>query len=188
MDCMNLKGSQTEKNLYKTLLGESKARTLYTLFGEKARIDGYQWVGEVFDQTSSNELAHARKVYNSFLNLLGDTKENLNEAINGETNEYEALYKNFEDVAREEGFINIADFYKELREVEESHSNKFKDLYKRIDTDTMFKGNNDSIWICMNCGYIHEGSEAPLICPLCSYPRAYFKPECEVKEVKGGDK
>lgn len=185
---MNLKGSKTEKNLYKTLLGESKARTLYTLFGEKARKDGYQWVGEVFDQTAGNELAHARKVYTNFLNLLGDTKENLKEAINGETNEYEALYKNFEDTARNEGFTNIADFYKELREVEEIHSNKFKELYTRIDTDTMFKGNSNSLWMCMNCGYIYEGSEVPLICPLCSYPRAYFKPYCDTKEAKGGNK
>ena len=183
---MNLKGSKTEKNLYKTLIGESKARTLYTLFGERARKDGYQWVGQVFDETSSNELAHARKVYTAFLNLLGDTKENLKEAFSGETNEYESLYKSFEETAREEGFTEIADFYKELREVEESHANRYKDLYERIDTDTMFKGNSDSMWVCMNCGYIHEGSEAPIICPLCSYPRAYFKPYCEVKETKQG--
>ena len=187
-DNMNLKGSKTEKNLYRTLAGESKARTLYTLFGEKARKDGYQWVGQIFDETAGNELAHARKVYNSFLNLLGDTKENLKEAFTGESNEYKDIYKGFEETAREEGFDNIADFYKELREVEESHSNRYKDLYNRIETGTMFKGNDESIWVCMNCGYIHEGAEAPLICPLCSYPRAYFKPYCEVKEAKGGNK
>ncbi|WP_300381909.1 rubrerythrin family protein [Clostridium sp.] len=185
---MDLKGSKTEKNLYRTLMGESKARTLYTLFAEKARDDGYQWVGEVFDKTSGNELAHARKVYTSFLNLLGDTKENLKEAINGETNEYEALYKNFEDVAREEGFIDVENFYKELREVEEAHSDRYKDLYNRIETDTMFKGDENSLWVCMNCGYIHEGNQAPLICPLCSYPRAYFKPYCVLKEAEGGSK
>lgn len=173
---MNLKGSKTEKNLYRTFAGESRARTKYTLYGEKARQEGYQWVGEVFDETALNELAHARRVYAGFLKLVGTTKDNLMDAINGESDEYKSIYKQFENEAREEGFTEIADFYKELQEVEESHANRYENLYDRLVSGTMFKGNKTSKWCCMNCGYIHEGDTVPMVCPLCKYPQGYFKP------------
>lgn len=180
---MELKGSKTEKNLYRTFAGESRARNKYNLYAEKARKDGYQWVGEIFDTTAHNEFAHAREVYNKYLCLLGTTKENLIDAIMGETEEYKVLYKKFEMEAREEGFMDIADFYKELREVEEHHEERFKNLFDKLEDGTMFKGPEESKWICMNCGYVHEGMDAPLVCPLCKYPRAYFKPYCEITNV-----
>ncbi|MBC5625493.1 rubrerythrin family protein [Clostridium sp. NSJ-49] len=180
---MDLKGSNTEKNLYRTFAGESRANTKYTLFAEKARQEGYQWVGEIFDKTAKNELAHARRVYGQFLKDVNSTCENLLDAIMGENEEYKNIYKKFEDEARREGFNDIADFFKELQEVEESHSERFKKLYDKLEDGTMFSGAKESKWCCMNCGYIHEGTEAPLICPLCKYPRAYFKPCCEIKDA-----
>ena len=103
--------------------------------------------------------------------------------MQGETNEAQNVYKQYEQEARNEGFTEIADFYKELTEVEDAHSKRFKELYDKIEDGTMFKGTKDSLWVCMNCGYIHEGEEPPLICPLCKYPRAYFKPYCKVSNA-----
>lgn len=180
---MNLKGSKTEKNLLKTFAGESRARTKYDLYAEKARQEGYQWIGQVFEETALNEYAHARRSYGQLLKRVGTTKENLLDSIDAETEEFTQLYKRFENEAREEGFVEIAEFYQELREVEESHSERFKALYKRLDSGNMFKGEKDSKWICINCGYIHEGMSAPLICPLCKFPQAYFKPLCEINNL-----
>ena len=181
---MDLKGSKTEKNLYRTFAGESRARNKYTLSAEIARLEGYQWIAAIFDETACNELAHARKVYNYFLKEIGSTKDNLLAAIVGETEEYKDIYKKFEKEAREEGFDEIADFYKELSEVEEFHANRYKDLYNRICSDTIFKGEDTDKWICMNCGYIYEGAKVPDRCPLCKYPTAYFKPYCQEEECK----
>ena len=160
---MDLKGSKTEQNLYRTFAGESRARTKYTLYGEKARVDGYQWVAQIFDETAYNELAHAREVLGRYLKLIGCTKDNLLDSVQGETNEAQNVYKQYE--------------------VEDAHSKRFKELYDKIEDGTMFKGTKDSLWVCMNCGYIHEGEEPPLICPLCKYPRAYFKPYCKVSNA-----
>lgn len=180
---MELKGSKTEQNLFRTFAGESRARTKYNLYSEKARIDGYQWVADIFDETAHNEFAHARIAYGKFLKLIGCTKDNLVNCILGETEEFTSIYKNFEDVARTEGFVEIADFFKELAETEEGHAIRFKKLYDKLEDGTMFKGPKDSKWICTNCGYIHEGEEAPLICPLCKYPRSYFKPYCPIENA-----
>lgn len=180
---MELKGSRTERNLLKTFAGEARARDRYNLYAERARLEGYQWVGQVFDETALNEYAHARRSYGELLERVGDTTENLLEAIIGENAEFKDIYKRFEEEARADGFMEIADFYKELREVEESHSVRFKNLYDKLKDGTMFKGPIESKWICMNCGYIHEGMDAPLICPLCGYQRAYFKPFCEITNL-----
>lgn len=175
---MDFKGSKTEKNLYRTFAGESRARNKYTLFAEKAREEGYNWVGEIFDTTAHSELGHAREVF-QWLKLLGSTKDNLFAVIQGEVEEYSTIYKKFEDEAREEGFKEIADFYKELREVEEHHTKRYQDVLEKLEKGEMFKGLQNSKWICMNCGYIYGGPDVPLNCPLCEYPRAYFKPSCE---------
>ncbi|MEG0730703.1 rubrerythrin family protein [Clostridium sp.] len=180
---MNLKGSKTEKNLLKTFAGESRARTKYNLYADKAKSEGYQWIAEVFDETALNEYAHARKSYAQLLKRVGTTKENLLDAIAGETAEFKDIYKNFEIEAKEEGFTEIANFYKELREVEESHAKRYQDLYNKLQNGTIFKGEKESKWICMNCGYIHEDVEVPLVCPLCKYPKSYFKPLCEMNNL-----
>jgi rubrerythrin len=172
---MNLKGSKTEKNLFKTFAGESRARNKYSFYAEKARTDGFMYVGDIFDETSANEMAHAREVYRRFLDRVGNTKNNLIESALGESEESKIIYKKFEDIARREGFYEIADFYKELQEVEEHHKVRFLKLAKELKDGTMFKSNKEEEWLCLNCGYIYEGKEAPMKCPLCKYPRAYFK-------------
>ena len=173
---MNLKGSITERNLYKTFAGESRARTKYSLYAEKARCEGYRWVGEIFDETSDNEKAHAREAFNRYLNKNKCTEENLREAAKGEAEESKKIYKEFEDIARKEGFIEIADFYKELQEVEEIHGKRFLNLADRIKNNSMFESDEVKLWQCMNCGYVYEGKEAPKNCPLCKYPKSFFKP------------
>lgn len=180
---MDLKGSKTEKNLYRTFAGEARARDKYNFYADKARSEGYQWIGQVFDETATNELAHARVVYSTFLRLVGNTKENLLAALLGEAGEAKDIYVRFQKEAEAEGFIDIAEFFKEIAEVEEAHCKKFTGLLDKLEDGTMFKGTKESKWVCMNCGYIHEGEEAPLVCPLCSYPQGYFKPYCSITNV-----
>ena len=109
---MNLKGSRTEKNLFKTFAGESRARNKYTFYADKARMDGFMYVGNIFDETAGNEKAHAREVYKRFLDRISNTKNNLIESALGESEESKVIYREFEDIARDEGFDEIADFYK----------------------------------------------------------------------------
>jgi len=176
---MQLNGSKTEKNLLKTFAGESRARNKYTFYAEKAEKEGYEYVASIFEATANNEMAHAREVFNRFLKMNNNTAENLMDAAKGEAFETSKLYKQFEQEARDEGFMEIADFYKELQEVEESHEMRFMKIYENLAAGMMFKRNVEIKWQCMNCGYIHIGKEAPLFCPLCKYPRAYFKIYCE---------
>ena len=180
---MNIEGTQTELNLYKTFAGESRAFTLYTLFAEVANREGYRWVGEIFNDAAGNELAHARIVAATFLKIIGNTKQNLIEAIKGEVAEFRDIYKKYEEEAQAEGFTEIADFYKELREVEESHAEAFKEIYDKLEDGTIFAGPQGSKWYCMNCGYIYEGIQVPPVCPLCKYPRSYFEPVCEITNL-----
>ncbi|MDR3593165.1 rubrerythrin family protein [Clostridium sp.] len=172
---MNLKGSKTERNLFKTFAGESRVSNKYTFYAERAKEEGFMYVADVFEETSSNEKAHAREVFKRYLDKVCNTKNNLIESALGESEENKVIYKEFEKTAREEGFDDIADFYKELREVEDHHKERFLELAKRIKEGKMFKSDREAEWICLNCGYIHEGKEAPMKCPLCKYPRAYFK-------------
>ncbi|AWZ47807.1 rubrerythrin family protein [Hathewaya limosa] len=174
-----LKGTKTEKNLYKTFTGESRARNKYTFYEEKARCEGNQYVAEIFAETADNEKAHAREVFCRYLGLLGDSKSNLRDAIMGEMMENKEIYRQFEEEAKKEGFPEIADFFKELREVEENHAKRYATILKRLDNGTLYKRDKIVKWQCMNCGYIYEGKEAPEKCPLCKYPRGYFKIYCE---------
>lgn len=179
---MDFKGSKTEKNLYKTFAGECRARTKYNFYAEAARSEGYIWIGEIFDETAHNEKAHAREVFKRYLNKVGCTEENLIDAAKGESEEANKIYKEFEEIARLEGFNEIADFYKELQEVEEAHWKRYSILAEKVRRDKIFKSNEEKKWQCMNCGYIYEGTEVPEHCPLCKYPKAYFKPYCKVEQ------
>jgi rubrerythrin len=172
---MNLKGSKTEKNLFKTFAGESRVRNKYTFYAEKAREDGYMYVADIFEETAGNEMAHAREAYRRYLDRVGNTKNNLIEAALGEAEENKVIYKEFEETARDEGFEEIADFYKELQEVEGHHKERFLALAKKLKEGKIFKSSREAEWLCLNCGYIYEGKEAPMRCPLCKYPRSYFR-------------
>ena len=176
---MELKGSKTEQNLMTAFAGESQARNKYTYFASKAKKDGYEQIAAIFEETANNEKAHAREVFKRYLNLVGDTEENLLDAVNGETEEFEKLYKEFEEVAKEEGFEEIAKFYKELREVEEDHAKRFSIFADKLRKGELFKSPKEQMWRCLNCGYIYEGEKLPEYCPLCKYPKSYFKQYCK---------
>ncbi|MEG2353443.1 MAG: rubrerythrin family protein [Clostridium sp.] len=178
---LKIKESQTLKNLLRTFSGECRARNKYYLYAEVARKEGYEDIANVFEETANNEYAHCREVFNRYLKINGTTLENLKDAIMGESSENKSIYKDFEEVARREGFNEIADFYKELREVEEHHQKRYEDLANKIEGGMIFKNDNPIKWQCMNCGYIHIGKEAPLVCPLCKYPISYFRQYCGVR-------
>ena len=178
---MGFKGSRTEENLYRTFAGESRARNMYSFFAEQARAEGYMWIAKVFDEISDNEKAHARVAFKKYLGEVDCTIDNLLAASKGELEETSKTYKKFEEVARDEGFKEIADFYKELREVEESHYKRFMKIHKELEESKMFKSSRQKKWQCMNCGYIYVGTEVPEHCPLCGYPRGYFMPYDELK-------
>jgi rubrerythrin len=169
--------SETEKNLYKTFALEARTNNIYIMFAEKAKKDGYEWIAEVFETIARNELAHSRAAYKKYLGNVKKTKDNLKTSIDREDNVAE-LYKEFERTARLEGFGEIADFYKELSETEEAHVKTYEDLLNRFKDGGIFHSEKSIKWICMNCGYIHEGKSAPEECPCCGFQIAYFKPKC----------
>ena len=171
---MKLKGSKTEKNLLEAFAGESMARNKYTYFASEAKKAGYQQIAGIFLETADHEKEHAKRIAR-YLGLIGNTSENLADAAAGENYEWSEMYKNFEIVAREEGFTEIADFFHEVAEVEEEHEKRYLALLERVKDGTVFTRENPIRWQCRNCGYVHEGSEPPKACPACLHARAYFQ-------------
>lgn len=183
----SLKGSETEKNLLKAFAGESQARNRYTYFASVARKDGYEQIAGIFEETANNEREHA-KVFFKYLEggdteitasypagKIGTTAENLLAAANGEKIEWSSLYPEFEKTARKEGFKEVADSFKEIAEVEEYHEQRYRKLLENVKNKTVFKKAKSTKWICRNCGYIHEGKDAPKQCPACKHPQAYYQ-------------
>ncbi|HHY19065.1 MAG TPA: rubrerythrin family protein [Firmicutes bacterium] len=173
-----LKGSKTEQNLLAAFAGESQARTKYTIYASKAKKEGYEQIAGIFDETSRNELEHAKRIFN-FLGLVGNTEENLRDAAAGENYEWTTMYKEFEKVAREEGFEQIAEFFKEVAEVEEQHELRYLKLAENVKDGKVFKRDEPARWLCRNCGYVHEGLEPPKVCPACAHPQSYFEIKAE---------
>jgi len=187
---MNLRGSETEKNLLKSFAGESQARNRYTYFASVAKKEGFEQISGIFIETADNEKEHAKIFFEYLKNSdgrsleintrypagkIGTTKENLLAAANGEKEEWGVLYPEFEKVAREEGFKEIADSFKEIGEVEEKHEKRYRKLLKNVVDGKVFKKDKIVKWKCRNCGYIHEGKEAPKVCPACKHPQAYYE-------------
>lgn len=175
---MDLKGTKTEQNLLTAFAGESQARNKYTFFASVAKKAGFEQIAAIFLETADNEKEHA-KVWAKHLGLIGDTAENLQDAIDGENYEWTEMYKNFAKTAREEGFDEIAQAMEEVAEVEEEHEKRFRKLLERVKNDTVFKRNTPIKWRCRNCGYIHEGTEPPEVCPACAHPRSFYEPAAE---------
>lgn len=169
-----LKGSRTEQNLLAAFAGESQARNKYTYFASVAKKEGFEQIAEIFLETAENEKEHA-KMCAKFLNMIGTTEDNLKAAISGENYEWTQMYRDFEKIAREEGFDEIAEFFKKVAEVEEHHEKRYKKLLENLKNDEVFKKKEEVLWKCRNCGYIHKGMEAPEICPTCKHPRAYYE-------------
>lgn len=171
---MDLKGSQTEKNLWAAFAGESQARNKYSYYASRAKKDGYVQIANIFSETADNEKEHA-KIWFKLVEGIGDTKANLAAAAAGENEEWTSMYPGFAKVAREEGFDKIAALFEAVAKIEKEHETRYKLLLANIDEGKVFKAEEKVIWQCLNCGYVCESPKAPEKCPVCDHPQAYFQ-------------
>ena len=171
---MELKGSKTEKNLWEAFAGESQARNKYNYFASKAKKEGFEQIAAFFSETADNEKEHA-KIWFKLLNGINSTAENLTAAAEGENGEWTEMYARMEKEAREEGFEQIADLFAGVAKIEKEHEERYLKLLANVNDGSVFKKNEKSVWMCRNCGHIHDGIEAPEKCPVCDHPKAYFQ-------------
>jgi len=184
---MDLKGSRTEKNLMAAFAGESQARNRYTYFSSKAKKDGFRQISEVFEETANQEREHAKRLFKLMpggeseitgafpSGVIGETVENLRGSASGENHEWTEMYPSFAVIAREEGFEDIAGVFDSIAVAEKQHEKRYLELADNIDGGTVFKKDDATTWRCINCGYVHEGIEAPAVCPACDHPQAHFE-------------
>ncbi len=188
---MKLKGSQTEKNLLKAFAGESQARNRYTFFASVAKKAGFEQIAAIFQETADNEKEHAEIFFKHLeggdvtieadypAGKISSTLENLLAAADGERLEWGTLYPDFEKVAREEGFKNVAESFKEIAEVEEKHEKRYRKLLENVKAKKVFRRDKVVKWKCRNCGYVHTGKSAPKVCPACKHAQSYYELLCE---------
>jgi len=187
MEGKSLKGTQTEKNLLKSFAGESQARNRYNFFASQAKKDGYVQISMIFEETALQEKEHGKRFF-KFLEggpveiqatypagKINDTLANLEAAADGEKEEWGTLYPDFANVADEEGFAEIATVYREIAKVEKYHELRYRKLAANIKEGRVFRRGEPVKWKCDNCGYVHEGTEAPEVCPACAHPQAYYE-------------
>ena len=184
---MELKGSQTERNLLTAFAGESQARNRYAFFASQAKKDGYIQIADIFTETAAQEKEHAKREFKLLeggevevqaafpAGVIGTTAENLKAAAAGENHEWTDMYPTFASVAREEGFEEIADIFESIAVAEKQHEKRYLDLLANIEARAVFKKDKPAVWRCRNCGYLHEGAEAPDKCPACDHPQAHFE-------------
>jgi len=183
----SLKGTQTEKNLLTAFAGESQARNRYTYFASQAKKEGYVQISDIFTETANQEKEHAKRFF-KFLEggeveiaaafpagVIGTTLENLKAAAAGEHYEHTEMYPAFAKVAREEGFDAIAEVFEAISVAEKQHEKRYDDLAANIEAGKVFLKDETVTWRCRNCGYLHEGEEAPELCPACAHPQAHFE-------------
>lgn len=175
---MELKGSETEKNLRIAFAGESEARNKYTYFASVAKKEGYEQIANYFLETAENEKEHA-KIHFKYLEGIGNTEQNLMSAANGEHYEWAEMYKEFAIKADEEGFTEIAQKFRGIAAVEKAHEERYKKLLQNLQDKKVFNRTTDVVWVCRNCGHVHIGADAPSVCPVCSHPQAYFEIKAE---------
>jgi len=183
---MNLKGTKTAENLMKAFAGESQARNRYTFYASKAKKEGFVQAANIFEITANQEKEHAKRLFkymdgdvmeitDSFpFGVIGSTVENLKAAAAGENHEYEEMYPHMADVAEEEGFEAIAEMFRSIGVAESLHEQRFLCIAKNIEDGSVFKKDQPAMWYCQNCGYVHEGEEAPKVCPACNHVQAHF--------------
>ncbi|HSD58130.1 MAG TPA: rubrerythrin family protein [Methanotrichaceae archaeon] len=183
----SLKGTKTEKNVLTAFAGESQARNRYTYFASQAKKEGYEQMAAIFLDTADNEKEHAKVLFKLLeggqveiagafpAGVIGDTVANLREAAAGENYENTKMYPEFAAIAESEGFPAIATTMRNIAIAEKGHENRYRALIKNLDEGTVFKKNEKVTWRCRNCGYLHEGTEAPQECPACQHARAYFE-------------
>jgi len=184
---MELKGSKTEKNLMGAFAGESQARNRYTFFASEAKKSDFIQISKIFEETANQEKEHAERFF-KFLEggdveitaafpagVIGTTAENLQAAANGENHEWQELYPSFAATASEEGFKAVAKAFESIVIAEKQHAKRYEALLANIKNETVFKKDKPVVWRCLNCGYLHEGEEAPKTCPACVHVQAYFE-------------
>jgi rubrerythrin len=184
---MDLKGSKTEKNLLTAFAGESQARNRYTYAASKAKKEGFVQIAQIFEETANQEKEHAKRFF-SFLEggeveiqwafpagVVGTTAENLKEAAAGEHFEWTEMYPGYGKIAKEEGFDAVSLLFEKVSIAEKQHEKRYLGLLANVEAGTVFKKGEPVVWRCINCGYLHEGTEAPGSCPACAHPQAHFE-------------
>ena len=183
----SLKGTQTEKNILTAFTGESQARNRYTYFASKAKKEGYVQISTIFEETANQEKEHAKRLFKMLeggeveitatfpAGVIGTTLENLLEAANGENHEHTVMYPEFAKTAKEEGFPKFAGIFMAIANAEKQHEKRYRELIANIEQDRVFKRDEKVTWRCRNCGYLHEGTEAPEKCLACDHDRAHFE-------------
>jgi rubrerythrin len=184
---MTIKGTKTESNLLKAFAGESQARNRYWYFSSAAKKEGYEQISALFMETAENEREHAKVFFKHLeggnaeitatypAGRIGTTAENLLAAAEGEKMEWGTLYPDFAAVAESEGFVDVATSFREIAEVEEKHEKRYRKLLANVEAGRVFTKDAPIRWKCRNCGYVHEGTSAPLVCPACKHPQAYYE-------------
>jgi len=187
----SLKGTQTEKNILTAFAGESQARNRYTYFAAKAKKDGFVQISHIFEETADQEKEHAKRLFklleggevevsaNFPAGMIGTTLENLKAAAAGEHHEQAEMYPTFANIAREEGLAEIADIFMAIAVAERFHEKRYLALMANIEAGRVFRRKGKTTWRCRNCGYLHEGNEAPERCPACDHAQAHFELTCE---------
>ena len=183
----SLKGTQTEKNLVISFAGESQARNRYTYFASVAKKEGYEQIAAIFQETADQEKEHAKRMFKWLeggsveitasypAGVIGKTIDNLQEAAAGEHEEWAEMYPHFADVADAEGFPEIAAMYRAISIAEKGHEERYRAFVANVEAAKIFAKDDEVVWQCRNCGYIHVGKEAPQVCPACLHPQAYFE-------------
>jgi rubrerythrin len=184
---MELIGTRTERNLLMAFAGESQARNRYTYFAGQARKDGYEQIARIFEETAEQEKEHAKRFFKYLqggevkiecafpAGMIGGTADNLLAAADGEHEEWSELYPGFAAVAREEGFKGIGSVFEMVSVAEKQHERRYRSLLENIRAGVVFKRSQPVKWRCLNCGYVHEGEQAPAACPACAHPQSYFE-------------
>ena len=173
---MELKGSRTEANLMAAFAGESQARNKYTYYASKAKKEGFEQIAALFEETANNEKEHAKMWFKELHGgSVPTTAENLLDAAEGENYEWTDMYAEFAKTAREEGFTRIALLFEVVAKIEKEHEERYRKLLENVETAQVFAKAGITVWVCRNCGHLHIGEAAPMVCPVCVHPQAYFE-------------
>lgn len=177
---MELKGSKTEQNLMQAFAGESQARNKYTFYASKARKEGFEQIAAIFEETAANEKEHAELWFKALHGgVVPTTVENLVDAANGENYEWTEMYKQMAEIAREEGFLEIAAQMEGVAKIEKHHEERYRSLVENLKNNAVFAKTEVVVWKCRNCGHLHVGKTAPKICPVCKHAQSYFELNAE---------
>lgn len=186
---MNLKGTQTEKNILTAFCGESQARNKYTYWASAAKKEGFEQISAIFTETAEQEKEHAKRLFKLLqggevqigaafpAGVIGKTIDNLKHAAEGENYETTTMYPEFAKQAEKDGFADIAKIFSSIAVAEKRHRDRYLKLAENIEKDIVFKRSTTQKWVCRNCGYIHEGTEPPKVCPACAHPKEYYELE-----------